>query len=394
MSARNPHVLVVHPGAELYGSDRVMLESVDGFLDRDWDVTVCLPFHGPLDAELATRRVTTHHRPMPVLRKTHLSGRGVVRLLTATIRSIPRHWRLLRDVRPDVVYASTLTVPLWSLLGWLLRIPVLVHVHEAESAAPRVLRLGLSIPLLLARRVVVNSRFSASVIEEAVPRLAPRCVVVYNGVAGPPTPPDPPRDRLTGSTRLLFLGRISERKGILDIVETLDELTRRGRAVDLDIVGAVFPGYEAVEDELRARIARLGLDHRVHRHGFDPDVWGHLARTDVLVVPSRREEPFGNTAVEGALAARPVVVSDCGGLPEAVDGMHAARAVPAGAPMRLADAIERVIDDWPRFRDAAEADAAHARTRFAPATYRSAIADEVADLFPPGSVRRIASGAR
>ena len=91
---------------------------------------------------------------------------------------------------------------------------------------------------------------------------------------------------------------------------------------------------------------------------------------------------------------RPVVVSDCGGLPEAVDGMHAARAVPAGAPMRLADAIERVIDDWPRFRDAAEADAAHARTRFAPATYRSAIADEVADLFPPGSVRRIASGAR
>ena len=64
--------------------------------------------------------------------------------------------------------------------------------------------------------------------------------------------------------------------------------------------------------------------------GFTDDVWAHLAAADLVLVPSQGDEPFGNTAVEAMLAARPVVVSSSSGLDEAVAGYGSAQRVAAG----------------------------------------------------------------
>ena len=80
--------------------------------------------------------------------------------------------------------------------------------------------------------------------------------------------------------------------------------------------------------------------------GFDPDIWPHLASADILIIPSRLDEPFGNVAVEGALAARPMVVSATSGLLEAAAGFTAVHSVPPGEPAAIADAIEHVADRW------------------------------------------------
>ena len=117
-------------------------------------------------------------------------------------------------------------------------------------------------------------------------------------------------------------------------------------------------------------------------HGFDPVVWPHLQRADVLIVPSRLDEPFGNTAVEGALAARPIVVSQTSGLVEASEGLEAAVGIPPGDVEAIADAVTQIIEGWAMLRLAAVADAERAAVRFSPATYRAAMADLVADLLP------------
>ena len=156
--------------------------------------------------------------------------------------------------------------------------------------------------------------------------------------------------------------------------------TARGVDADLDVVGSVFPGYEWVEDELRARGAAGGLEGRVHLHGFDPDVWPHLAATDVLLVPSRVDEPFGNTAVEGALAGRPVVASATSGLLEATEGLRAATRVPPGDPTALADAVVQLLDRWAEVGEQALDDAAFAAERFAPERYRATLRSVVEDV--------------
>ena len=48
-------VLVAHPSADLYGSDRVLLETIDGLRRSGARVLVALPSPGPLVAELERR---------------------------------------------------------------------------------------------------------------------------------------------------------------------------------------------------------------------------------------------------------------------------------------------------------------------------------------------------
>ena len=77
-------------------------------------------------------------------------------------------------------------------------------------------------------------------------------------------------------------------------------------------------------------VTRRGLDSRVRFLGFREDVWADLEDADVVVIPSRVGEPFGNTAVEAALAARPLIVSASSGLIEATQGLPGVLRVPPG----------------------------------------------------------------
>jgi glycosyltransferase involved in cell wall biosynthesis len=217
---------------------------------------------------------------------------------------------------------------------------------------------------------VVNSRFSQEVLLESVPAARPRTAVLYNGIPAPATVPAARAD-LVGPVRLLYVGRLSPRKGPQVAVATLAELQDRGVPACLDIIGAVFPGYEWFERQLRDQVRAAGLDTQVTFGGFRSDVWPALARADVVLVPSVVDEPFGNTAVEAVLAARPLVVSDSSGLREAAEGYDSARAVVPNQPGAWADAVQGLIGDWPTVRRQAVADARRARLRHDPEVYRA-----------------------
>jgi len=93
-------VLVAHPGADLYGSDRMLLESVDGLVVSGHRVVVALPGPGPLVAHLQRRGAEIRFMPMPVLRKSALRPRGMVRLLAQGVRSLRPAVSVLRETRP------------------------------------------------------------------------------------------------------------------------------------------------------------------------------------------------------------------------------------------------------------------------------------------------------
>jgi glycosyltransferase involved in cell wall biosynthesis len=352
----------------------MLVESVAGLRDAGHRVVVTLPGPGPLVAALAGIGAETAIVPVPVLRKSLLSPLGLVRFAGQTVRALPGMLRLLRRVGPDAVYVNTVTVPLWFAAARLTGRPVLGHVHEAEEAVPRPVRLALALPLLLARKVAVNSRASAAALD-VLPGLRRRVRLVYNGVPGPPGPlPAPLPD--TGPVRLVLVGRLSPRKGTDVAVRALAELPEQ---VTLDLAGSVFPGYEWYEAELRALVDELGLAGRVRFLGFVPDVWAAHAAGDVVLVPSR-VEPFGNTAVEGQLAGRPVVVSATQGLVEIVEPGKTGLVVPPDDPAALAAAVATLLADRPAARELAARGQEEARRRFDPARYRAEIADLVAAL--------------
>lgn len=371
-------VLMIHPGAELYGSDRVFLESVSALTDRQAEVLVVLPDAGPLVEQVSLRGAQVQIRPQPVLRKNALTALGALRLLRTAALSVVPSVRILRGFRPDTVYVSTMTIPSWLVLGRALRKRTVCHVHEAERSAGRTIRWLLAAPNRCAGLIIVNSEFSRRTLVDSMPSLAQRTTVLYNGVPGPPEVVGP-RAELSGSVRLLYLGRLSPRKGPDTAIKVTEQLLQRGRDVELALLGTAFRGYEWYESQLRQLAQRPALQGRVRFLGFEENIWPRLASADVVLVPSQLDEPFGNTAVEAVLAARPLIVSDSSGLREAASGYASAQAVPPADEPAWTQAVEHVIEAWARFSEQAVLDAAAARARHSPTTYRAQLANLVLD---------------
>ncbi|WP_374947775.1 glycosyltransferase [Agreia sp.] len=381
-----PRILVVHPSAELYGSDRVLLESVTGFLAHGAHVDVVLAAGGPLQAQIEARGASVTIESMPVLRKSMLRPRALPALLAAHVSGLVRGIRLVRQLRPSVVYVSTLTIPLWNAVARLARVPLVVHVHEAERSAGRLLRAGLVAPLRLASLIVFNSRYAQATVEMDYPRASAKSRVVYNGVVGPATT-TPARRSLDGGLRLVYVGRLSARKGPDVLVEAMAR-ARHSEMLTLTLIGAVFAGYERFEQQLRARIAELGLTNRVRLEGFQPSGYPYLAEGDVAVVPSTIDEPFGNTAVEAMLAARPAIVSDTSGLREAGAGYGSVVFVPPADADALAAAIDHTVDEWATLAERARVDADRAEERHALSAYNAQMWAAVQRFLPAVSQRR------
>ncbi len=367
-------VLVTNPGADLYGSDRMTLETVRSLLAAGFHVTVTVPACGPLVELLTTAGADVIHQRTPVIRKSSLSPIGLLRLAVEAWSGIFASWRLIRRSGAATIVVNTITTPLWFPLARMAGLRVVCHLHEAEGDVIAPVRWAMHLPLQLCNRVIANSAYTLQVLSNSSRGLASRVAVVHNSVPGP-AKVVAPRSALNGKVRLLYVGRLSHRKGPHVAAAAVRLLLDLGFNVRLDIVGAVFLGNEEYEEELRSLVSQLEISETVHFHGFQQLVWPYFADCDIVLVPSVGEESFGNTAVEAALAARPVVASDNAGLKEATAASESAELVISGDPNSLCQAVERITRDWDYYASAAMADAQRASTRFSAQTYSQSLID-------------------
>lgn len=370
-------VLLTHPSPDIYGSDRMLIESVQALADS-YRVVVALPQDGPLVSHLRAAGAEVVIVRFPVLRKSVMSPLGVAQLAGAAALALPRLLRLIRRCRAAALYVNTVTIPIWIIAARLTRVPVVCHVHEAEESAGRPVRWALTLPVRLASTVVANSRASLGALEAAGLRNRERALVIYNGVAAPdeitPIVRSDPR-------RLVLVGRLSPRKGTDVALAATLLLRQQGYPVTLTLVGGIYPGYEWFEDQLRQA---AGGSEAIFFAGMRDPIWPALAHGDIVLVPSRWE-PFGNVAVEAMLAGRPVIASAVQGLTEIVRDGQTGLLVPAEDPQALAAAVAVLLRDWPRAIALADAAREDALARFSAVRYRSEILAMVNDLSRSGS---------
>lgn len=109
-------------------------------------------------------------------------------------------------------------------------------------------------------------------------------------------------------------------------------------------------GKGELESELRQQAADLRITDKVQFLGrIDNDAVPDFLRSlHLFAMPSTGEESFGVSAVEAQACGIPVIVSDVGGIPEAVDSGQSALLVPPGDVRALADAIIELARDGRR----------------------------------------------
>lgn len=170
--------------------------------------------------------------------------------------------------------------------------------------------------------------------------LPPACVVP-NGVDVPDfeelPPPSARMSELTAQPYILFLGRLSWKKGLDRLLASLP-----GTDMRLIVAGNDDEGYERV---LIERARQLGVTRQLQRvgpvHGSDK-LW-LLKRARCLALTSYNEN-FGNVVVEAMAAGTPVVVTPEVAVQSHVQAARAGLVVP-GEPEAVRHALERYWRD-------------------------------------------------
>ncbi len=196
----------------------------------------------------------------------------------------------------------------------------------------------------LASEVAVRSAIEDYGVRPERVRLLPLgCHVVPD--ARQPIPVEPPtRDAI----RLLIVASDPERKRIGLAIETVEILRRRGYGAELVHIGAPHRMLRRPSVRSLGALRLADPADRARHHEA-------IRSTHLSILPSSGEA-FGIAPAESALAGRPAIVSDAGGLPTVVRDGVTGIVLPTAAPAAAwADAIAALVDDPDRYRRLAHA---------------------------------------
>jgi len=149
-----------------------------------------------------------------------------------------------------------------------------------------------------------------------------------------------------GGIRLLFAGRLCSEKAPDDAIKALAILVNQIglNTIQLDIVGSGGADYLSW---LKALVEQLDIGQHVNflgkiSHSEILESYGHY---DMLLFPSRWEEPMGGTLLEAMARGLPIITTDRGGIPELITDNENGLIVPANDPDMLAKAVYRMVNE-------------------------------------------------
>ena len=187
----------------------------------------------------------------------------------------------------------------------------------------------------------------------------------------------PPRRNSAHSPTVLFLGKLTPRKGVDVLVRALAQLDSNVR---LQIAGNDMGAGRAVRHLAR----RLRVDSRIEWLGLlrGAERLRALAAADLVAYPSR-DEVFGLVAVEALLCGSPVVVGDDSGCAEIVSRVGGGSVVPYGDAEALAEVIRQHLSEPERWHQRAGDAARLVRQEFSADRIAQLAETIYADAAPP-----------
>ena len=301
--------------------------------------------------------------------------------LRRTAKDTAAVWRAARGC--DVVHIHSALAPavtalrasLMALAGRLAGARVVVHAHggnvETWLASPW-RRWLVRLAMAPADRVVavwtVGERVLRAALGEAKVRLVDNGVRVQDFPAG---------DRDREVPRVLYVGLLTPRKGVLDLLEASELLTARGIDHELFLVGGTPDEGPAAEIPVRAAAAN-GVARLL---GSRPpeQMAAAYADADIFCLPSWWEA-MPLSVLEAMASGLPVVATDVGDVSRAVRHGETGYVVPPKSGRELANALEPLLRDKELRRQMGKAGRSRVEAYFSSSTTARGVATVFAEL--------------
>jgi glycogen synthase len=332
----------------IYGGAGVVVDQLSQALARRMAVEVrCFGERPPTDDGVVVRGYTPWERLK--------AGPGGPRWVPA-LETLSIGLAMARDpVDADVAHAHTWYADMAGLwIRALHRIPLVVTLHSMEPLRPwKADQLGSGYLLsswiektaveAADRVIAVSAKMRDDILAhfDADPA---RVVVIHNGIDPERFRRIPARDHLdrfgVKSPYVLFVGRVTDQKGIFHLLEAARSLPAGVQVV----LCASAPDTPEIEERLRRAVGEhpnvLWINEMVG-HDVVTQLYSHAA---VFCCPSVYE-PFGLINLEAMACRTPVVASAVGGILEVVVDGETGILVPPARPDALAAALRRVLED-------------------------------------------------
>jgi glycosyltransferase involved in cell wall biosynthesis len=349
---RDDPIVVCFPfvGDEIGGSHISAIKLIEALnLGHVRPLVVLHVMDGPVAAYLQERGVPFVAAPAGLWPARGGSSGGASRALGQTFLAVAPLTRFLKSRGVDIVHTNDgRTHVLWSLPTRLAGARQLWH-HRGD---PEARGANLLAPLL-ASHIVTVSRFARP--RRPILSVGHKLSVVHS----PFDQPQAAGDRVDARTVLVetlgcpedtvllgYFGLLIDRKRPLGFVDAVAAFI--GRHPDIPVMGLLFgvPGREApnLDQAVLQRAQALGIGDHIRLMGYRQPVEPWMQAIDVLLVPAVRE-PFGRTLIEAMFLGTPVVATDDGGNPEAIEHGVNGILVRPETPDAFVEPIHRLITD-------------------------------------------------
>jgi len=168
------------------------------------------------------------------------------------------------------------------------------------------------------------------------PSLLRRTKVIYHTMESAETSAVRPR---TGGPVVSIVARLQAVKGHRVFLESAQKVLATRPDARFQIVGD-----GELRDDLMEYAARLGIRESVFFLGYREDILAVIAESDIVACSSFYEA-LPRCLLEALSVGRPVVATDCGGIPEIIRDEETGLLVPPGDPESLANSILRLMND-------------------------------------------------
>lgn len=322
-------VLFVDHHAEIIGGGQLSLLGLMENLDpRRYLPRLVCPGGGRLAAAARQEGIAVDEVEMPSLRAP-LAVLGAVRKIR----------RLMGQREVALLHANSSRSMFYAgLAGRRSGTPVIWHVRIAEAERNWDRFLGGMARLIAVNSQAARRRFAGSGLEDKVR-------VVYNGedleryarADGAAL-----RRELGGAPLIGMVGRLSPEKDHETFLQAASRVAENWPQARFAIVGEDPEPGQPRRRALEQLAGRLGLGEQVVFTGARQDIPELMAALDLLV-HCAHHEAFGRVLVEAMAAARPVVATAVGGIPEVVG--ECGLLVPEGDAAGVARAVESLLAD-------------------------------------------------
>ena len=346
-------LLAVTHSAALGGNQLHMAELLKHFLPAEIDIdvmAVVVPESGPFSFFLEQNGLTTATLPMPVMSRLYSP-----RVMVQEARKFPCFARqfgaLLQKTKPDIVYASShrsaiVVEPIVTRY----HVPLVWQMSEFIKAQPWH-RLAIHRIICNASAIVaISNATREAIIELGAPT---QCVkTISEGITLEDynvSSTDLAQFRMGLSIKpesplIVMVGWIQQLKGWHVLVEAIPFVRSQFPDARFLFVGdCIDAGSKNYQLQLRMRLIELGQVDAVIWLGYRTDIPLILSACDLVLQTSIEPETLGVTVLQAMAAAKPIICSNLGALPEInVDG-ETGVVIPPGQPVELAQAIMQLL---------------------------------------------------